>query len=191
MREFIGHKVKFVVEEVGAVQGVVINDAKDRIYVKGEDGKITRVIKNHICAFTPLDFEPEDYIPFHILRCWNKSTGCPGVCFVQEGTGFKHSDFEAFMGPCPCRDDSCSHGTKGEIHSVSGTFLREIFADTIYGDYPKKNKEAKKSGGTSGKSSGEAERGEGQGTGVDSGEESDNGGVERPEEAAGGAGESL
>ena len=190
MRKFIGHVVKFAVEEMGVVQGTVINDAKDRICVKGEDGKVTRVIKSHICAFTPLDFEPEDYIPFHVLHCANKKTGCLGVRFVQEGDGFRQSDFETFMGPCPCRDDSCSHGTKGELHSVSGSFLREMFADTIYGDYPKKKKE-KKSGGTSGKPNGEAQRGESEGAGVDSGKESDNGGTERSEEAADGVGETV
>lgn len=188
MREFMGHKVRFVVHQLGVVEGTVVDDAKDRILVKGEDDKITRVIKSHICAFTPLDFEPVDYVPFHILRCWNKNTNCPGVRFILEGDRFKATDFETFMSPCPCRSDSCAHGTKGELHSISGSFLRETFADTIYGDYPKKKKEDK-SGGTSRKSSGETQQGESESSGVDTGEESDNGGAERTEEASGGTGE--
>jgi len=189
MREFVGHKVRFEIEGMGNVEGVVINDAKDRVFVKRDDtDKITRIIKSHVCAFTPLDFEPEDYVPFHVLHCWNRKKGCPGVRFVLAGAGFKQSDFETFMEPCPCREEGCGRGTKGELRSVAGTFLKEMFADTIYGDYPEK-KEAKESGGRSGKTNGEAECGEGEGTGTDSGEESDNGGAGRPEEASGGAGE--
>jgi len=188
MRKFIGHKVKIAVQELGMVQGTVINETKDRIMVKGEDDKVTRVIKSKVCAFTPLDFEPEDYVPFHVLYCQNRAKKCPGVRFVQEGEGFRPKDVEVFMGPCPCRDDSCSYGSKGEIHSVAGGFLREMFADTIYGDYPK-NKEVKSAGSTG--PSGKTERSESEGSGAVSGEESDNGGAERAEEASGGVGESL
>ena len=187
MREFIGHEVEFYVEGQGIVKGTVINDAKDRIFVKRADGKVSRVIKLHICSFTPLDCEPEEYIPFHILHCWNKNTGCPGVRFVLEGEGFRAKDFEVFMEPCPCHDESCSYGTKGEIHSVPGTFLRETFADTIYGEYPKKKKEAK--GGPSGRPDEETERSPSEGARADAGEEQDNRRVGRPEEASGGAGE--
>jgi len=161
MRQFIGHKLKVAVQEIGMIQGTLVNDQKDRIFLKGEDGKITRVIKSKICGFTPLDFEPHDYIPFHVLYCENKQTGCPGVKLIQEGDGVKRSDFPAFMEPCPCYCETCTYGTKGEIHTISGALLRELLANTMYGEYPVEADKEEKDDASSGTASGEVEHSEG------------------------------
>ena len=180
VRKFIGHKVKFAIEGVGQVEGIVVGEMKDRILVKGEDAKITRIPKGKICLFTPVDFEPFKYVPFHVLRCSNKETGCPGVQYIQEGAGIKETDFHIFMKPCPCLSEGCSYATKGELRTVDGTFVREMFDSVLFGDYPQKEK---KSAGST-RTTGEAEQSEGEGGGVREGEKSDNGGSdESPEQA--------
>lgn len=140
MREFIGHTIKVAVESLGFVEGTMVEDKPTMILVKGKDGKITRIIKAHICGFHSTDFEPYEYVPFHVLYCENKRMKCPGVQYVKEGEGFNRNDVEVFVGPCPCRSDDCTMGTKGELRSVSGKFLREMIGGTMFGDYPKKEK---------------------------------------------------
>jgi hypothetical protein len=141
MREFIGHKIRVATKAIGVVEGLMIDDRKDVILVKGADGVITRIIKTDIGGFAPVDFEPFEYIPFHVLFCENKRTLCPGVQYVKEGEGFSRHDVEKFVGPCPCRYDDCSIGTKGELRSVSGKVLRDMLNDTMFGEYPKKEGE--------------------------------------------------
>ena len=169
MREFIGHEVKFVVADVGVVTGTVVDDTKLFLLVKGSDGSVTRVVKGKICAFTPVDFEPHKYVPFYVLQCFNKTTGCPGVSYIKEGgpaKGFKQSDFDFFMEDCPARCDTCGCGSKGELRTADSEFLSEMLTDTVFGDYPKLKRE-KKSAGTDRT----AGSGEGTSAGSDGGEE--------------------
>ena len=138
MRELIGHKVRMAVEQMGMVEGIVVDDRPSMVLLKGQDGKITRIVKIHICGFVPLDSEPFKYVPFHVLFCENKKIKCPGVQYVKEGEGFNREDVEVFVGPCPCRNSECVMGTKGELRSVSGEFLRTMIEGTMFGSYPKK-----------------------------------------------------
>ena len=139
MREFIGHKMKVLAENFpGPVEGVMVDEKPNMILLKGNDGGITRVVKSHISGFMPMDFEPSDYVPFIVLACECEKAGCPGVQYVVEGEGFKKSDFEAFMGPCPCRTADCRFGSKGELRSVGGTFLGRMLTGAMFGEYPKK-----------------------------------------------------
>jgi len=146
MREFIGHEITLTVEEKGDVEGIMVSENKTFLFIKEGDGRIHRYAKGKVVGFVPMDFEPFAYVAFHLLRCQNKKTGCPGVQMIQEGAGIKPSDFEVFMGECDCRDDTCDYGTKGELRTVDGKFLKEIFKDVLFGDYP--TKEATSGGST-------------------------------------------
>jgi len=146
MREFIGHKMTLTVEEKGDVEGIMVSENKTFLFLKEQDGRIHRYTKGKVVGFVPMDFEPFEYVPFHLLQCKNKATGCPGVQLIQEGAGVKPSDFEVFMGPCECRDEACDYGTKGELRTVDGKLLRTVFKDLLFGDYP--TKEATSGGST-------------------------------------------
>ena len=137
MREFIGHTIKVATKSLGVIEGTLVDDRKEMILVQGKDQKITRIIKNDIGAFLPTDFEPFEYVPFLVLYCENKKMPCPGVQFIKEGEGFSHADVESFVEPCPCRCEDCIMGSKGEIRSVSGKFLRGVIGNTMFGEYPK------------------------------------------------------
>jgi len=152
MRELIGKQIDVYMQDEGQVLGVLLTDDRSFAHVRLEDGRVKRLVKSKICSFVPVDKDAEesDYVPFHMLFCENKITGCPGVQFVQEGDSICRADFEKFMSSCPCRDD-CGHGTKGELRSVNGTYLRDVFGDTMFGSYPeKKEKEEKEDAGSTG-----------------------------------------
>lgn len=136
MRNMIGRKVDIYVQDEGQVEGEMVGDEKSFILIRLEDDRIKRVVKSKICSFIP-EGEDIDYVPFHVLFCENKLTGCTGVQFIQEGEGVARADFEKFMGKCPCRDD-CGFGTKGELRSVNGEYLKDMFANTMFGSYPEK-----------------------------------------------------
>ena len=138
MREFIGHSIKVAVESLGMIEGTLIDDRPTMILVQGKDKKITRIIKAKICAFLPNDFEPVEFTPFHVLYCENKRTSCPGIQYIKEGEGFSRQDIELFAGPCTCRCDDCTMGTKGELRSVSSKFLKGMISGTVFGEYPTK-----------------------------------------------------
>lgn len=166
MREFIGHKIKVAVEVLGVVEGVLADVRPTEILVKGDDGKITRVRQDAIKGYLPVDFEPFDYIPFHVLFCENKKSGCPGVQYVKEGEGFTHGDLEVFTSPCTERCEDCTMGTKGELRSVRGEFLRQMLAGTMFGDYPTKES----TNGRAEHAAPAVAKGEGKGRGVLKGE---------------------
>ena len=137
MREYIGHVLKVLADNFpGPVEGVMVDDKPNMILLKGKDGKITRVVKSHISGFTPMDFEPKDYVPLQILYCENTGIKCPGVSFIKDSAGVTASDCEPFMSGCPCRSDKCKHGTRGELRSVEGKKLSAMLSGTMYGDYP-------------------------------------------------------
>lgn len=139
MREFIGHKMKVIADNFPTpVEGVMVDEKPNMILLKGNDGRVTRVVKSHISGFMPMDFEPSDYVPFIVLACECEKAGCPGVQYVVEGEGFKKNDFEAFMSPCPCRTGDCRFGSKGELRSVGGSFLSRMLTGAMFGEYPKK-----------------------------------------------------
>ena len=178
MREFIGHRVKFAVEQMGMVEGTVVDEKPSMLLVQGSDGKITRVVKAHICGFLPLDFEPFEYVPFHVLFCENRKMSCPGVQYVKEGEGFSRQDIEVFAGPCPCRNEGCTVGTKGELRSVSGKFMHQMLHGTMFGEYPKKgavHAAAERRTGTAGAATTPA-TGKGRSREAEQREEQDNGG---------------
>jgi len=141
MRQYVGHKMKFVVEGFPVpVTGTMINEDGTFVYLKGEQ-EVTRIVKGKICAFAPMDFEPLDYLPFHILYCENEGIGCSGVQFVKEGSGFSQKDLDEFMEPCPCKSADCKRGTRGELRSVSGAFLKKMLNRMMFGEYPEKKGE--------------------------------------------------
>lgn len=137
MRKFIGHVLKVLANNFpGPVEGVMVEDLPNMVLLKGKDGRVTRVVKSHISGFTPMDFEPTDYVPLHVLYCENTADGCPGVKYVHAGEGVAMKDHEDYMGTCPCRSKRCRFGTKGELRSVSGSCLKDMLAGTMYGEYP-------------------------------------------------------
>jgi hypothetical protein len=173
MREFIGHKLKVGSRTFGVIEGILVDDRPTMILIKGIDGTITRLLKQDIGGFLPTDFEPFKYVAFHVLFCENKRIGCPGVQYVKEGEGFNRGDVEVFVGPCPCRCEDCAMGTKGELRSVSGEFLRQMLAGTMFGEYPTKEKANGGSGHTA--AVGTSAKGKGKGGGVLTGKQPDNG----------------
>lgn len=136
MREFIGHKISVVAKVIGKISGVMIDDTKSLILLRGADGKITRVVKAHICAFSPDDFEPSEYTPFLVLFCENKDMPCPGVQTIKKGEGFSQSDIDLFTAGCPCKCETCRFGSRGELRTVSGNVLSGMFDGIMFGDYP-------------------------------------------------------
>jgi hypothetical protein len=140
MRKFVGVEVAFILDGIGMVKGTVVQDLRDRVLVRGKDGKVIRLIKTKIIAFTP-EREPKDVPPLQILSCDNASRGCRGVRYVKPGDGFRPSDCDGFMKACPCRSDSCRRGSLGELRCVDPEELSEMLGGTLYGDYP--NPEAK------------------------------------------------
>ena len=177
MREFIGHKIKVATRAMGIVEGLLVDDRPSMILVKGSDSKITRIMKSDIGSFMPMDFEPFEYVPFHVLFCENKRMPCPGVQYIKEGDGFSKSDVEDFVSPCPCRSEECMMGTKGELRSVSGKFLKGMLAGTMFGEYPKKEGKDGRSETGSGCAAADAAapKGKGKGRGAVKGEKPDNG----------------
>ena len=170
MREFIGHTVKVATRSLGIIEGTLVDDRKEMILVKGKDQTITRIIKQDIGAFLPTDFEPYEFVPFLVLFCENKKMPCPGVQFIKEGEGFTANDLESFVAPCPARCEDCIMGSKGELRSVSGKFLRNVIGSTMFGEYPK-NRGQRGSISTAGSGSvAAAPKGKGAGRGVVAGE---------------------
>jgi hypothetical protein len=162
MREFIGHVLKVVATGFpGPVEGVMVDDRPNLIMLMGKDKKVTRIVKSHICGFAPMDEEPKEYVPFTVLACQDEKAKCPGVQYVVEGAGFKKSDFEVFMGACPCRSEDCRFGSKGELRSVDGPFLRGMLAGAMFGAYPERKEKRhgsgiSKAGGKAGAAGGRA-----------------------------------
>lgn len=141
MKEFIGHRLKVLADNFpGPVDGIMVQDRTDMFLLKGSDGKITRIIKSKVSGFVPMDFEPVDFVSFHMMYCENVDTKCPGVQFIQEGDGVSRKDFDKFMSPCPCRAESCKFGTKGELRSVPGSYLRKVITGAVFGEYPEKER---------------------------------------------------
>lgn len=139
MKEFIGHRLKLLVDNFpGPIDGVLVGDHPQMMMIKGSDGKIFRVVKSRVSGFVPVDGEVVDYRPFQVLFCDNEKTKCPGVQFIQEGEGVARKDFDKFMSPCPCKVDTCKFGTKGELRSVSSKFLQEMLVGAVFGEYPAK-----------------------------------------------------
>ena len=136
MRDLVGQTVTFMLEGGIPMKGLVVRDMKDRVLVKGEEGRIARIIKAKMLAFEPEE-EPGEWVNLLVLACQNPKIKCPGVQYVQEGEGFKQRDFEVFMGQCPRKCESCKVGSKGELRSVEGPFLRQMLAGVICGEYPK------------------------------------------------------
>ena len=143
MRKFIGHKLQFLMDGQ-KIEGEFIGEGKadeaGLLLIRDKDGTIWRLPKGKIGPFRYENPEEESssYVPFLVLRCFNTKTKCPGVQFIKEGNGFKQSDFELFMPDCPNREPSCRCGSAGELRSVDGSLLREMLADTRFGEYPKK-----------------------------------------------------
>lgn len=147
MKDLIGIKVQFLVDGM-KLEGVVVADRTDRVLVKGADNKITRIPKSHISLFVP-EKEPEAHVPLQLLACNNPETGCPGVQYVVEGDNLTRPMFEAFMKPCPSRQQNCRCGTKGDLRSISSATLKSVMCGVLFGDYPEVKE--KKNGSTSSK----------------------------------------
>ena len=136
MKSFVGKKVQFVAEVIGVVTGTVVSDKKDMVLVQGEkDDFPTRLIKSKIICFKPLEAVDDD-VNLLVLGCENPTISCPGVKYIKEGKGFSQSDFQAFMGQCPKRCETCRTGSHGELRTASGAVLKDMLAGTLYGDYP-------------------------------------------------------
>lgn len=188
MREYIGHKIKCVVEGFpGPMTGILVKEDANFMYVKGEKDT-WRIPKGKVCGFAPTDFEPVDYVPFHVLYCDNESIDCPGVQYIVAKAGFSQKDLSLMMEPCPCKSEACRRGTKGELRTVSGEFLKKVLAGMLFGNYPEKKE---KKHASSRRTDQEVERTESEGGGTVEGEEPPDGGTGQSQEEAGRIGEEV
>ena len=136
MKQYVGKRVAFIVQEMGKFSATVVSDRKDMVLVKGEKDQFPwRIIKSKIVGFQPMEPTEED-VNLFVLHCENPTIGCPGVKYVKEGEGFNQSDFKAFMNPCPKKCDTCRAGSHGELRTIGGKVLSEMMASTMYGEYP-------------------------------------------------------
>ena len=157
MRELTGKLVHFNIQGMNEpLIGMLVSEAKDLVYVRvekevrtkeggsetthKEEAVIIRQPKGKIINWYPLDDEPKDFQPFHVLFCENRGINCEGVQYVKKGEGFSMSDINAFMDPCPLRCEECQYGTKGELRGVDSEFLNRMLGGTMFGDYPKGDK---------------------------------------------------
>jgi len=137
MKEFIGKEVIFRLDGLAeSVKGTVVADKKDRVLVRGSDGKVARIPKSKIVIFTPVS--EDEYIPIHVMACENKDIRCLGVRCMKVGNTPMETDYEAFMKPCPMRQESCRKGNLGDLRGQSSAKLADMMGGTIYGEYPKK-----------------------------------------------------
>lgn len=143
MEEYIGREVTFIIDGVPRpFTGEVLRNEKSLVYVKSstdKKGKVFRIPKSKIAMFAPEE-EQFDYIPFQVLYCENKKIGCDGVQLIKAGDGVSDNDFNAFMGDCPLKCDTCKHGKKKELRSIESSYLRPLLDGTMYGDYPEERK---------------------------------------------------
>lgn len=140
MKEFVGKKMEFFVEGIGAFSATMVGDRKSMILVKGANDKFPRrIIKSKIVSFMPLE-AVEDDVNLFVLGCENPTIGCPGVKYVKAGDGFTQNDFKAFMNPCVKRCETCRTGSHGELRTVGGAILKDMMSGTVYGDYPEEEK---------------------------------------------------
>jgi hypothetical protein len=143
MKEYIGKEVTFIIDGVPRpFTGTVLSQSDVLVTVKSKSdlpGRVFHIPKRKIAMFSPVDGESE-YIPFQVLYCNNKSIGCDGVQFIKAGEGITANDFNAFMGDCPLKCDTCKQGKKKELRSVDSGYLNEMLNGTIFGDYPEVKK---------------------------------------------------
>lgn len=136
MKEFIGKKVEFIMEGMPPFSATVVGDNKSMVMVRGESDKFSRrIVKSKIISFMPLEKVDAD-VNLLVLACENPTIGCVGVQFVKEGEGFSQNDFKKFMAPCPAVCKTCRKGSLGELKSLHGQQLGEMFRGTMFGDYP-------------------------------------------------------
>jgi hypothetical protein len=147
MKEFIGKKVEFVVDGFPApFHATVVGDNKQFVLVKGEGDEFSRrLVKSKIVSFMPLEKVGAD-VNLLVLACENPTIGCPGVQFIKEGEGFSQNDFRVFMSPCPSLCKSCRKGSLGELRSLDGYRLGDMFSGTMFGDYPEQKLKASDDG---------------------------------------------
>ena len=140
MKNLIGKEVTFILEGLSTpIKGIVIKDLSDRVLMKGQDEKITRIIKSKIVLFQPTEEPTENKNKaLHILACQNTEKHCSGVRHVISGRPGE-SDYENFMSPCPVREGGCEKGCLGELSQVSEKVLFDMFEGTVFGDYPDGN----------------------------------------------------
>jgi hypothetical protein len=144
MKDLIGIKVQALADGV-KVEGIVVQDKLDRVFIKIANGKIARVIKSHITLFTP-ETEPEAFVPFQLLACHNPDIGCPGVRYVVEGEKLTRQMFSVFMDPCPLKQESCRCGTKGDLRTLSSATMKQTMCGVMFGDYPQQEQKNERTG---------------------------------------------
>lgn len=183
MRQYVGHRMKFVVEGLGAATGVLVNEDTQMVHLKSESkDEVWHLPLGKISGFTCLDGEPDEYVPLLILSCDCKNIGCAGVQYVKAGAGFSQKDLATFTEDCPCKTIECRVGSKGELRGVSSSLLKKMLNGMLFGEYPEKKKEAKR-GNRSGQSVTEAQPSPTEGGGTVTGEIPVDGGIgQSPEE---------
>lgn len=135
MRNLIGKQVKIRIDGE-TISGMLLQDLKDRVIVRGADGTVTAIIKSKISMFTS-DAMQEDCFPIYVLACQNTTIDCIGVRYMKSGKVVP-SDFDTFMRDCPLKSKNCKSGCIGEFQTLPSKILSKMVENTIFGDYPEK-----------------------------------------------------
>ena len=137
MKDYLGKELLVMLDGQDPVKGILMQDMKHRILLKGGD-KIFRIFKSKIIGFAPAKEEDEKYKDLDVLACRNKSIKCKGVkYFVSlEGKDPANTNYNEFMQDCPHKCQSCEKIFYGEMNGLPRNSLVEIIDKTIFGEYP-------------------------------------------------------
>jgi len=137
MKDYLGKEIVVMIDGQDPVKGVLVQDMKHRILIKGGD-KIFRIFKSKIVGFAPANEEDEVYEDVDVLACRNKSIGCKGVQYFTSLKGKKpdNANYNSFMQDCPSKCKSCEKVYYGDMNNLPRKNLLEMLDRTIFGEYP-------------------------------------------------------
>jgi hypothetical protein len=139
MKALVGKQVTLLVQGFpGPVKGAVLKDMKDRVFLAGDDGIPTTIIKSKICGWKVMDGKVNE--PLFVLHCENPAIKCPGVHYFQR-KNVRQADFDIFMNPCPCKREDCQRVDLGDLGVISREVTCEVLHGTFVGDYPDETEE--------------------------------------------------
>jgi hypothetical protein len=138
MKDYLGKEVVIMPDGGEPIKGILIQDMKYRVLIKGGNGKIFRIFKNKIVGFSPAKEEDETYEDIDILACRNKEIGCKGVQYLTSlnGKNPDNANYNSFMQDCPLKCKSCEKIYYGDMNNLPRKSLLDMLDKTIFGEYP-------------------------------------------------------
>jgi hypothetical protein len=117
------------VNGVGIVKGVLVRDSKDFMVLRGDDGKITTVVKKWVTMFQVTDSAPRPTIyVYGIKGAGDKDTG---IRFFRVGEKTEAEDGKTLLGAVSVKGKVF---LLGEISELEISELKKSLDGTITGD---------------------------------------------------------